>query len=197
MEFTKRRVYEQLRKMKKLFNLRYPKLAILIALICIAYIIFSEPGIGDLVNNIGRYGYLGNFIAGMLFSFGFTTPFAIGFFIVYNSKNILITAIIGGIGATISDLLIFKIVKFSFIDEFNRIKKTERIQELNWLITYEFGHKVRNYLMYVFAGLIIASPLPDELGVIMLAGLTKIKMKSFMIISFLFNTIGIYIMLNI
>lgn len=163
----------------------------------IAYIVFSDPRVGGFVNSLGNYGYLGNFVAGMLFSFGFTTPFAVGFFLVYKTNNILLTAIIGGIGALISDLLIFKIVKFSFINEFRRLKRTERIQELNWLINYEFGHKIRNYLLFIFAGMVIASPLPDELGVIMLAGLTKIRIKSFMIISFLFNTLGIYIMLNI
>lgn len=183
--------------MKRLFKFRYPKIAILILLMGVAYIIFSEPSIGNSVNSLGNYGYIGNLIAGILFSFGFTTPFAVGFFIVYNTDNILLTAIIGGIGALISDLLIFKIIKFSFMDEFKRLEKTERIQELNWLINYEFGHKIRNYLMYIFAGVVIASPLPDELGVIMLAGLTRIRLRSFMIISFLFNTIGIYVMLRI
>ena len=183
--------------MKRLFKFRYPKIATFIIIIGIAYILFSEPNVGSFVNSLGNYGYIGNFIAGLLFSFGFTTPFAVGFFVVYKANNIFLSAIIGGFGALISDIIIFKIVKFSFIDEFKRLEKTDRIKELRRLIDYEFGHKIRIYLLFVFAGIVIASPLPDELGVIMLAGLTRIRIRSFMVISFLFNTIGILVMLLI
>jgi uncharacterized membrane protein YdjX (TVP38/TMEM64 family) len=51
--------------------------------------------------------------------------------------------------------------------------------------------------MYAFAGILIASPLPDEAGVIMLAGLTKIKTWALAIISIILNTIGILIMLSL
>ena len=49
--------------------------------------------------------------------------------------------------------------------------------------------------MYAFAGILIASPLPDEAGVTMLAGLTKISVKSLALISFILNTLGIIILL--
>jgi uncharacterized membrane protein YdjX (TVP38/TMEM64 family) len=51
--------------------------------------------------------------------------------------------------------------------------------------------------MYAIAGLIISSPLPDELGVSMLAGLTTINAKKLSIISFIMNSLGILIMLMI
>jgi len=57
------------------------------------------------------------------------------------------------------------------------------------------NEKIRIYLMYAFAGILIASPLPDEAGVTMLAGLTKISVKSLALISFILNTLGIIILL--
>jgi len=48
-----------------------------------------------------------------------------------------------------------------------------------------------------YLGILIASPLPDEAGVIMLAGLTKIKSNVFAILSFSLNTAGILILLLI
>ena len=51
--------------------------------------------------------------------------------------------------------------------------------------------------MYAFVGILIASPLPDEIGVIMLAGLTKINFKILAIISFILNTLGILIILSL
>ena len=183
--------------MKHFFEFKYPKIAILILLVGVAYIVFSNPLVGDFVNGLEIYGYLSNFIAGLLFSFGFTTPFAVGFFVLYHPNNIFLASILGGLGALISDIIIFKIIKFSFIDEFKRLERTKRIRELSDLIEYIFGSKIKNYLLYLFAGIVIASPLPDELGVIMLAGLTKIRLRSFMVIRFLFNVIGIYILLRI
>jgi hypothetical protein len=52
--------------------------------------------------------------------------------------------------------------------------------------------KLRTYLMYIFAGGLIASPLPDEAGVILLAGLTKIKPRILAIIGFILNSLGIF-----
>ena len=43
----------------------------------------------------------------------------------------------------------------------------------------------------------IASPLPDEFGVTLLTGLTKIKEKSFRYITFILDTIGILILILI
>ena len=51
--------------------------------------------------------------------------------------------------------------------------------------------------MYAVAGLIIASPLPDEAGIILLAGLTKIKASILAPISLAMNTLGILILLLI
>jgi uncharacterized membrane protein YdjX (TVP38/TMEM64 family) len=61
----------------------------------------------------------------------------------------------------------------------------------------DISARFRHYLVYAFAGLIIASPLPDELGVALLAGFTHIKPWKFAIISYVCNTLGILIMLLI
>jgi len=49
--------------------------------------------------------------------------------------------------------------------------------------------------MYLFAGLFIASPLPDEAGVIILAGPTKLSTKALSVISFILNSLGILVIL--
>jgi uncharacterized membrane protein YdjX (TVP38/TMEM64 family) len=151
----------------------------------------------NYVSSLGDFGYFDIFIAGICFSFGFSTPFAIGFFIISNPSNILLAALIGGLGALVSDLLIFKIIRFSFMDEFKRLKKSRPIVEVDRMLDSHWIHGVKNYLLFVFAGLVIASPLPDELGVSMLAGLTRIKVYLLAIISFIMNSFGIFIMLLI
>lgn len=183
--------------MKRLFKLKYPKTILLILCIFAAYIIFSNSAITEIISHSGSFGYLGSFIAGLFFSFGFTTPFSIGYFLQLNPENILVNALIGGFGAMISDLFIFSVIRFSFLDEFNKLEKTKPIKYISNLIDKSFGHKIKSYLLYIFAGIIIASPLPDEVGVTMLAGLSKIKPISLGILSFIFNSLGILIILLI
>jgi len=51
---------------------------------------------------------------------------------------------------------------------------------------------IRHYLLYVFAGIILATPLPDEVGVSMLAGLTTIKPMKLAIIGFILHSAAIF-----
>ncbi len=183
--------------MKRWFNFKYPKLAGLLVSIVLAYVIFRNPKVSDFVLHLGSLSYLGVFVMGILFAFGFTAPFAVGFFITLNPTNIWLAGTIGGVGALISDVLIFKFIRFSFKSEFSRLKKTYLMKETGKLIEKSIGTKLKLYLMYALAGIMIASPLPDEAGVIMLAGLTKIKLGTMMKLSFILNTAGIIVLLLI
>lgn len=183
--------------MLNLFGFKYIKTLSLLAVIFIAYFIFKNPAIESLVSGLGGYSYFGVFIAGMLFAFGFTAPFAAGFFIALTPPNLWAAGIVGGAGALFSDLLIFRFIRSSFKKEFRNIENTKAVKKVGSLIENYLGIKIKLYIIYVFAGILIASPLPDEIGVIMLAGLTKIKIKILSILSFLLNTIGILILLRL
>ena len=175
----------------------YPKLTALVMCIILAYFLFSNPSTQTYVSHLGSYGYLGVFIAGILFAFGFTAPFSVGFFISLNPANIWIAGIIGGLGALMSDLIIFSTIKVSFEDGFKKLRNSKTFVKITRLIERSIKEKIRIYLMYAFAGILIASPLPDEAGVTMLAGLTKISAKSLALISFILNTLGILILLTL
>lgn len=181
--------------MKKLFKFKYLKTLILVVSIIIAYSILQNNYIKTLIQSLDNLNYLGIFIAGFLFSFGFTAPFAVSFFILSNPNNLLLAALIGGIGSLFSDLLIYKIIKINFMDEFNRLKKTELIKRIKGKIANKLSHKIKNYLMYSFAGIIIASPLPDEIGITMLAGLSHINAKTLGLLSFILHSIAILLLL--
>ena len=181
--------------MKKLFKFKYPKLAILATCIIVAYFVFSLDSVKEFMVFLGTK-YFGVAIAGFLFSFGFTTPFAIGAFVTMNPQNIFFSAIVGGFFAMLADLTIFGIIKMSFMDEFRKLCRTKAMKNIISLEPH-INEKIKYYLLYVFAGIVIASPLPDELGVSMLAGLGHIRPLPLALIGFTFNTIGIFIMLNL
>lgn len=183
--------------MIRIFKLKYPKIIILILMIVFSYFLFSNNAIASYISKIGDFGYFGIFLGGILFSLGFTSPIAVGLFLTINPVNIYAAALLGGAGALISDLLIFKFIKISFEDEFEKLRRNKAIYRIERLINNSLGKRIKVYIMYIFSGIIIASPLPDEMGVIMLAGLTKIKPQILAISSFILNTLGIYIILLI
>jgi len=176
-------------------NFRYPKIFLLVLCIIAAYFIFSNPLVQSYIAHLNQLGYFGVFIAGMFFTFGFTTPFSTGFFIVLNPDNILLAGLLGGLGALLGDLFIFNFVRMSFMDEFERLKKEKLSVKIGQFIDTNLSQKIKLYLMYAFAGFIIASPLPDEAGIIFLAGMTNISQKVLIPISFIFNTLGILVLL--
>lgn len=183
--------------MKRLFKFKYPKLLALVLLSTLAYFIFSHPSVRVFFDSLESFSYFSVFIAGLLFSFGFTTPFAVAFFVTFRPDNILLATFVGGAGALLADMTIFKLIKFSFMDEFRRLERTKPMKEIAHLISHSYIHRAKNYVLYFFAGVVIASPLPDELGVSMLAGLTSIRTWSLALVSFTMNCVGIFIMLLI
>lgn len=182
----------------KLF-VKYPKITIFVIAIILAYLTFTIPGVRQFVSNLSldSLGYIGILIAGILFALGFTSPFAVAFFIVLEPSNLLLASLVGGIGSLISDLSIFEFDKLSFEDEFRKIKKSKISKKISFLIKKTLGKKAHIYLTYLIAGIFIASPLPDEFGVTMIEGSTEINVKIFTIICFILHTLGMFIILSI
>ena len=184
-------------KINSLFKYKYTKLILLTITITLAYHIFQNPLISRYLSSLQTLSYLGVFIAGILFVLMFSAPFGIGFFLTLNPANIWLAAIIGGFGAMVGDLLIFKFIKVSFEDEFNSVRNLKTFKKISKSIDKHFGEKIRMYVIYAIVGFVIASPLPDEAGVMMLAGLKKINPIILAFIAFILNSLGILILLRV
>ncbi len=182
-------------KRSHLLAFKYPKLIVFSLCIVLAYFVFQNDFFSGIILYLGYLEYAGVFISGLLFSFGFTTPFATAIFILLKPEFILLSAIIAGVGATISDTIIFKFVKFSFEDEFGKLKKERPFLFIKNRIDSKFHEVHVNYFSMIFAGILLASPLPDEAGITILSGLSKINTLKLIILSFVFKTIGIFILL--
>lgn len=185
-----------LQKLKQ--EIQYPKLIILLITIITAYILFQAHFFLEFAKVLNSHGYISIFLAGLLFSYGFTAPFAVGFFIeLANEVNPFIAAPLAGIGAVFSDLIIFKFIRTSFQDEFDKLKLTWFFQKICQLFDYHLGDRLKKYALWTFAGFLIASPLPDEFGVSLISGFTDINRKVFSAISYILNTTGIFIILSL
>jgi len=181
-------------KHKKIFGFKYPKLFLLLLMIILSYIIFQNDKFVSFLS-INQVSYPWIFIFGILISFGFTAPLAITYFIFLNPANIFLTAFIASIGSVIADYLIFHAVRISLIDEFEKFEHTKPFKEFHKLFNTHHPTKIKTYIFYVFIGIVIASPIPDEIGITMLAGLSKIKQSILLPLSLLLHFAGIYLIL--
>ena len=183
---------QAVKKARKIFAFKYPKLFLLTLCMIFTYYLFSTELISKWIEFFNNAGSFGIFISGILTAFGFTAPLGIGLLSKINPSNILLAALIGAMGATIADLFIFHTIKFSFADEIKELEETKAIKEIRKIVKKNKHVKIAHYLLYILAGLIIATPVPDEIGVSMLAGLTTIKPLKFTIISFVVHTAAIF-----
>ena len=169
-------------------KIRYPKFIVLILTFILAYFILYHKNFSALRDLLSSSGYLGAFLSGIFYDSGFTAGMSTATFILLSKTlNIILAGLLGGLGALITDLLIFKFVRWSFEDEIKKLSKEK--------LLLKFDSIIPNQLKKVFVPLIamffIGSPLPDEIGITLLAATTNVKIKTIAVLSFTLNTAGI------
>lgn len=197
------KIEKNMKKIRK-FEWKHRNIILLFASFILAYFILKHKPILSFINNLNYLGYLAALILGMLFSYALTTPPAI--VALYNlgqQFNPFLIAFIGAFGSVISDYLIFRFVRDKLMNEINLLSEeidglTKKIspngistQEIRIKIWKKVSHSnIWKNLIPIIAGLIIASPLPDELGVAIF-GAAKYEPKKFIIFSYFMNFFGI------
>ena len=173
---------------KRAIKYNYDKICLFLFSILLAYWIFYERDLEPFHNLISSLGYFGTFASGALYTYGFTSPPATALLLLLaEQQNPILAALLGGLGSLFSDIFIFKTIKYSFKEEIKLFAK-ERKKSLKF---------IPNYLLTILGALIIASPLPDELGISLFAFNKKISTKNLLLMSYSLNTIGIFIILLI
>lgn len=142
--------------------------------------------------HLGSLGLLGAFITGSLYTLSFTIPISILMFSIL-SQNLspLELGLVGGAGAVITDLIIFRFVRDDLVSEIKPLY--ERFGGDH--VSHVFHSKYFHWTLPFIGALIIASPLPDEIGVTLL-GISKMKTLEFLPISFTMNSIGIFLIIS-
>lgn len=154
----------------------------------LAFLLIQNGNLDSFIEKVGPVRFLAEFVAGILFTSFLTTPFSVALiYLVSESVHPLQVALIGGLGACIGDMVIVSIFRNSFFDDFKTIEKTFKLKRTLRF----FYHSHFNHLAPVLGILIIASPFPDELG-LMILGASKLKTVQLVILTFIGNAAGIY-----
>jgi len=164
---------------------------ILIIILSITFAIFAiKNGLfHKIILSMGDLRWLGIIFAGIFFTSFFTTALSIAILASFAENTPLpILVLFGGIGAMIGDYIIFTFIKDRVSKDFEYLLSFSKPNRFSAI----FKTRIFKFFMPLLGAIIIASPLPDEIGVAML-GISKIKDKFFLVISFLANGIGILI----
>jgi len=176
---------------KKVFlRLKYPKLAVFALAIIISYLVSQTPEAHAFAQSLGIFTYPSLFISGMVFAFGMTAPFAAGFYSISRPDNIILGAIIAGIGSTIGDVIIFRVLKILFKESTTKRRKNYFSKVTKIFEKAPFGKKLVTYISFAIAGWFLASPLPEQEGNALMAILSRLRKREVAIVSFIINTIA-------
>lgn len=143
--------------------------------------------------NLGGLGYLGAFFAGVLFVSTFTVATgAVILLVLAQRLSPVEIGIIAGLGAVLGDFAIFRFVKDNLAQElkyiYDRIDGNHHLKRV--LYTKYFS-----WTLPVIGAIIIATPFPDEIG-ISLMGISKMKTWQFLLVSFILNAVGIFLVIT-
>jgi hypothetical protein len=164
--------------------------AIILASIFIAIILVKTDILVKILTTTKETEFIGSFIAGMFFTSVFTTaPAIVTLGEIAQTNSIWSTALFGALGSVVGDLLIFHFVRDRFSEHmrllFQHRKGKHRFVQLFKLRSFR-------WISFLVGGLIIASPFPDELGISLL-GFSKLRLRYFIPLSFVFNFMGVVI----
>ena len=171
---------------------KYTNLTILALTIIALIVALRNEAFHSFLPSLGNFGYLSAFLAGAMFVSTFTAAIGVVMLLVLaEGLSAVELGLIAGAGAVLTDFLIFKFVKDGLIEEIAPIYNDLGGGHL----TKVLHTKYFSWTLPVIGALIIASPLPDEIGVSLL-GISKMPTWKFLIISFVMNAAGIFLLVS-
>ncbi|MEK7509372.1 MAG: hypothetical protein AAB605_01515 [Patescibacteria group bacterium] len=129
----------------------------------------------------------GSFIAGAFFTSLFTlAPATVVLVEIAQVSNPWLVIAIGAAGAVVGDIFLFMFVRDSVSPGISTLFNVAQRRHLRALLR----HPLLHWLLPAIGALVIASPLPDELG-LALMGLSHTRLALFIPISYAMNFLGI------
>jgi hypothetical protein len=183
--------------LKRLFSkVKYPKILLLAISIFIGYLIYKDENNFHFHIILQQLGYLGTFLAGVFFVYGFTTgPAVASLLIIANMQNFWLAGITATAGVIVGNFLVFRALKISIATELDELSRNKLLQWTIKKVKKYIPSFARIYILPAFAGFIAATPLPDELAVALLSWSKNMSLLTFSTVAFTFNAFGIFIII--
>lgn len=150
--------------------------------------LIKSPLFHQFLESGREISFLGMFISGVFFTSGLTSlPASISLFLLgQDHTNPFLISIIAACGSVVGDFILLKIMK----SEIQNTKEAFLSRSQNKNMNKLFRNPLLRPIFIILALIIIASPLPDEIGIGLL-GLASFKPNYFAIWSLGLNFLGI------
>lgn len=141
----------------------------------------------NLVQAILPVKFVAEIISGIFYISILTAPISIAMLLILaDLNNPILVALLAGLGASLGDLVIVKFFKEKLVKDVDLISRELQLKKVNnFLIKWKL-----DFLTPLLGAIIIASPLPDELG-LMLLGASNLSYHQIAILTYVLNTAGI------
>lgn len=154
-----------------------------------AYFTIQSGILSEVLEKLLPVRFLAEIFAGFLFTSFLTIPLSLAsIYVLSQDGNPIQIALLGGLGAMTADLIIAKIFRDSLFQDVSTLTRDLKLKRLFHFAKASYF----NHFAPLIGILIIASPLPDEAGIVLLS-VSKLKMHEIMAITYLINAIGIFI----
>lgn len=158
--------------------------------VLIAIFLAQTSLLNDLLSKTDEFKFFGSFVAGLFFTSLFTiAPAAVALAEIAQSNPIWLVALVGGIGAVVGDMILFLFIQDHIEEDLLGLLNGNKRRKLLSL----FHLRMFRFVTPILGALVIASPLPDELGLAMM-GLSKTRIGIVIPISFVMNFTGIVLL---
>jgi hypothetical protein len=155
--------------------------------ISVAVFILQYGLVDVFLHSIKGAEVLGSFIAGLFFTSALTiAPASVILAEIAEKTPLIVVATVGAAGAVIGDLIMFIFIRDYIAEDLAVIMRSPSLRRISRLFKAGF----MKHLIPVIGALIIASPLPDEIGLAMM-GLSKTRIGTLVAVSYVMNFIGI------
>lgn len=168
------------------------KIIIFILSLSLAWWLIKSGTLNELVDRLYPIKFVTEFLAGAFYTSFLTIPLAMAMFLVLApEQNPIILSIVAGLGASLTDVLLVRIFRDNFSKDLSSLTKYLKI----YLIKKVLKLLKLDFIIPLLGVLIIASPLPDELGLVLL-GTSDLKYHQIIILTFFLNTAGILLIVT-
>lgn len=170
----------------------YIDLTVIIFGLVIATLLVQAGAVQEFLHLTEGMQGLTAFVAGIFFTSAFTlAPASVVLSQIHGIPSFEV-ALLGGLGAMIGDVILFLFIRDRFSEHIMRALGHSKWKHI--VKSFHFGFL--KYLSPVLGAAIIASPLPDEFG-LMLMGASRMNVALLLPISFFMNVVGVYLIISL
>lgn len=147
---------------------------------------------GQILQSVQAVPLISALVVGFFIAFALTVaPAIVTLVAIAEHFPVWQVALVGSLGSVLANLIIFHFVKYRITDDFIALFEKTKYKRIGEFLKLAAVRAV----LPVVGAILVASPLPDEIGLAMM-GVSKIKTRFFVITMYILHFLGILFIIS-